>query len=357
MASTVKIRSEPSWQAEVIGTIRGGQSVRLSEAAPAYRPSCRGGWFAVRPRGFVCVGSDATRDEPDATTRARAEALPDRSAAYPYRYGVALGSPRYRRLPTPQEQRRSEPGLDQHLASAAPLPEVTRGPSPALQAHLAGTGPLRDPLDAYPGMKVAWARELRAEGRTWLLTPELLLIPADKVATSATVPPRGVAVSRSSPSGAFEQEPLPTGVGPDDKWVLVRVNQATLIAYEGTRAEFRAVISPGVSGANRGPHRTSPGRYRVSSKAITAHMSGELEGGVWRTRDVPWVAYYDGSHALHGAWWHDDFGRPRSHGCINLTPQDARWLFEWLDPPLPEGWHAVRADRARARGTLIIIRP
>jgi hypothetical protein len=51
--------------------------------------------------------------------------------------------------------------------------------------------------------------------------------------------------------------------------------------------------------------------------------------------------YFQGSYALHGAFWHDAFGNMRSHGCVNLSPEDARTLFAWADPQLPPGWHGV----------------
>ena len=47
------------------------------------------------------------------------------------------------------------------------------------------------------------------------------------------------------------------------------------------------------------------------------------------------------AYALHSAFWHNGFGHPRSHGCVNLAPDDARWLFEWAGPTLPRGWHAI----------------
>jgi hypothetical protein len=58
--------------------------------------------------------------------------------------------------------------------------------------------------------------------------------------------------------------------------------------------------------------------------------------------------YYWASLAVHGAYWHDGFGKARSHGCTNVPPVDARWLFRWSRPELPAGWHgAVRLDGPR----------
>jgi hypothetical protein len=64
--------------------------------------------------------------------------------------------------------------------------------------------------------------------------------------------------------------------------------------------------------------------------------------------------YFEGSYALHGAFWHDRFGQVRSHGCVNLAPEDARWLFRWTTPLLPAGWHGVVAPRPNI-GTWVFI--
>jgi lipoprotein-anchoring transpeptidase ErfK/SrfK len=73
-------------------------------------------------------------------------------------------------------------------------------------------------------------------------------------------------------------------------------------------------------------------------------------------RDVPWIQYFDAGFALHGAYWHDVFGIPRSHGCVNLSPIDARYVFNWTEPKVPEGWHGVNVEPAFGTGTAIVIR-
>ncbi len=72
-------------------------------------------------------------------------------------------------------------------------------------------------------------------------------------------------------------------------------------------------------------------------------------------RDVPWIQYFAAGYALHGSYWHDVFGIPRSHGCVNLTPIDARIAFMWTDPPVPEGWHGVNIGTDMGEGTAIYI--
>jgi hypothetical protein len=73
-------------------------------------------------------------------------------------------------------------------------------------------------------------------------------------------------------------------------------------------------------------------------------------------RDVPWVQDFERGYALHASYWHDDFGKPRSHGCINLAPVDARRLFFWTDPPLPTGWHGVKSGGPTSPGTWVRVR-
>ena len=67
---------------------------------------------------------------------------------------------------------------------------------------------------------------------------------------------------------------------------------------------------------------------------------------------MPYVQYFQDGYALHAAYWHDVFGMPKSHGCINLSPEDARRIFFWTEPKVPEGWHGA----AKAlTGTVVFI--
>jgi lipoprotein-anchoring transpeptidase ErfK/SrfK len=77
---------------------------------------------------------------------------------------------------------------------------------------------------------------------------------------------------------------------------------------------------------------------------VTTTMSSEAVGEEFQLKDIPYVQYFQEGYALHAAFWHDDFGIPRSHGCINLSPEDARWLFSWTEPEVPAGWHGAQAQ-------------
>ncbi len=73
-------------------------------------------------------------------------------------------------------------------------------------------------------------------------------------------------------------------------------------------------------------------------------------------RDVPWIQYFAAGYALHGAYWHDSFGVPRSHGCVNMAPIDARLVFFWTNPPVPEGWQGINIGSDVGEGTSVVIR-
>jgi lipoprotein-anchoring transpeptidase ErfK/SrfK len=125
--------------------------------------------------------------------------------------------------------------------------------------------------------------------------------------------------------------------------VHVDLSSQTLVAYEGDRAVFATLVSSGREG-----FETPTGTIRIQSKHVSATMDDTASATeAYSIEDVPWTMYFEGSFALHAALWHDQFGRPRSHGCVNLAPADARWLFQWTGPVLPPGWHGVVASSRR----------
>ena len=100
---------------------------------------------------------------------------------------------------------------------------------------------------------------------------------------------------------------------------------------------FATLIS---SGKDHDESETHPGLYRVEHKMDYSDMHGEPDEPYGVDR-VPYVLYFHKNEALHGTYWHDRFGFPASHGCVNLSPADARWLFEWAPPRLPDNWSTI----------------
>jgi hypothetical protein len=134
--------------------------------------------------------------------------------------------------------------------------------------------------------------------------------------------------------GAVTATARPEGVAPGAKWVAVNLAEQTLAAYEGERMVYATLVSSGL------PWWPTPeGLFQIGRKLRHGDMRGRTPDGevYYLVEDVPWTMYFSGPYALHGAYWHDGFGYQQSRGCVNLTPRDARWLFEWSTPSLPQG--------------------
>jgi lipoprotein-anchoring transpeptidase ErfK/SrfK len=141
-----------------------------------------------------------------------------------------------------------------------------------------------------------------------------------------------------------------------ERWLDVNLTKQTLVAYEGTSPLFATLISSGEAGLDDPEHSTATKRgiFRIHTKHVTTTMSSDEVGEEFELRDVPYVQYFEDGYALHGAYWHDRFGTPKSHGCINLAPEDARRLFFFTEPSLPPGWHGVLTP---LHGSVVFIHP
>ncbi|MFO0679856.1 MAG: L,D-transpeptidase [Polyangiaceae bacterium] len=150
--------------------------------------------------------------------------------------------------------------------------------------------------------------------------------------------------------------PIPSGVKNDEKWVDVNITSQTLVSYEGEKPVYATLVSSGRHNDDPAKdHRTVTGSFRIREKHISDTMDDDgASDGPYSIEDVPWVMYFERSYALHGAFWHSSFGHERSHGCVNLTPHDARKIFSWAGPNLPAGWHGVRATDANP-GTRVVV--
>lgn len=133
------------------------------------------------------------------------------------------------------------------------------------------------------------------------------------------------------------------------KWIHVRVNRGTLTLYEGTTPVFTTLMSPGKEDS------TPYGRYFIESKHHFTTMSGESGApkNGW-IADVPWTLYFKRPYAIHAAYWHEDFGQRKSAGCVNLSPLDAKRVFDWASPALPAGWNTVQGY-GMGGGTFVLV--
>ncbi len=151
---------------------------------------------------------------------------------------------------------------------------------------------------------------------------------------------------------------LPPGLAAGEKWIDVDLAQQTLVAYEGDRPVYFTLVSTGRILIVDDPEldrRTPPGDYRITSKHVATTMDGDSAvDGPYSIEDVPYVMYFQLAYALHSAFWHNRFGRTKSHGCVNLAPLDAKWVFEWSLPHVPVSWHGAYPS-PEAPGTRLII--
>ena len=143
---------------------------------------------------------------------------------------------------------------------------------------------------------------------------------------------------------------VPRDLAPGEKWIDVDVSTQTLVAFVGEKPVFATLVSTGKSN-----HETPRGTFRIREKHVAQTMAGDgANDGVYSIEDVPWIMYFEGGYALHGAFWHSNFGHKQSHGCVNLSPADARAMFDWTLPRVPEGWHGATATIDQP-GTRVVI--
>ncbi len=151
---------------------------------------------------------------------------------------------------------------------------------------------------------------------------------------------------------AERREP-PRGIEPDEPWVHVDLSAQTLVVYRGPEPIYATIVSTGTEG-----HATPVGEFTIRRKLISDTMAdpgSELGDDRYRIEDVPWTQYFEGSIALHAAFWHSQFGIVRSHGCVNIAPQDAYYVFRHTWPEIPEGWHGVSTEGTGVRGSRVIV--
>ncbi|HEY5959121.1 MAG TPA: L,D-transpeptidase [Polyangiaceae bacterium] len=402
-----QIYAAPKFDARRIGYLRYGAEVRRTTEAVSHR-NCAGGWFGIKPSGFVCVnGRAATSDANHPLVQARI-ARPERMDALPYAYTLARhGVPRlFSYAPGPGEflsnsAARRLAQID-HLRTM-PLPDEWRRPR-----EVFGYERPRDKAslgNGLPGSGLALVGFYTDAGRLYGVTPDLELVSTDALepVTPSHFAGKALGASDTLPvafamksAWAFQGDPRrgapkpirqlarreavflndehvnaqriewrqmrdgnwvhaadlriveartewPDWAKAGHVWVDVSIQLQSLVAYEGNRPAYVTLVSTGVDGLNdpATTKSTKTGVFHIVSKHLTATMNSDDSEDAYEMREVPWVQYFSEGYALHGAYWHDAFGQPRSHGCVNLSPLDARWLFHFTSPGVPKNWHGA----------------
>ncbi len=420
------IQPKPHSGALPLGSIRDGSSLPLlsKERVPG-QGKCRE--FVKVEHGVVCVGGRSTLDMDSAWMRAGRWTMPA-PGPVPYNYALSVGAPmlvapvpesefkwklgsRNRRKMRGWNAGHDELAQDEAIVANGPIPEFLRGgkraPTPWGKAR--GVYKKRAPN----GVMLAYTRAFEAYGRTWVLTTDMSVVPAQGLKRFAVSGFSGVELGkgaqlpiafmrkgaqpkwRKTDSG-FEKTsetwahqsfvaltgnverhdrkrfyetkdgghyiekssarlietrktPWEAKRTKSGRWVHVRVNRGTLVLYEGATPVFATLMSPGKEDA------TPYGRYWVESKHHVSTMTTE-SGDPKRSwiADVPWTIYFQRPYAIHGAYWHEDFGERKSGGCVNLSPLDAKRVFEWVKPDLPSGWGSVQTYGMGAKTFVLV---
>ncbi len=448
---------------ERLGYLRPGTSVRLLGPLPLDPPlkkrqkslppqgGCKSGrWYAIEPKGFVCGDETTTLDLALPLFRALAFAGP-RPGAVPFGYAFSTRAPMYGRLPTPLEEKRAERRLSP-VSKLVRVPRLTTG-----HEDLDGFDPpaVTDPLPdflaehrAAPvpagqreglvrkqipyGSMLSFQHVFAFAGRTFLLTPDLTVVPADRMRifrpstfhgtpidaehalplgwfrrearakfrrddkgalvdtgekwakrtfvglTGTNASQGGVVYRETREDGLFARDAdlslvetpkaLPKGVAADERWIDVGLAKGTLTLFEGTTGVFSTLMSPGAGGTTPSAAMhvdellraalTPLGSFRIAIKHRAAQMTSEAspEPDKFWIADVPHAQYFRTPYAIHTAYWHEDFGSPKSGGCVNLSPEDAKRVFDWTEPALPPDWAGIIARKSKPGTRLVIHR-
>ena len=156
-----------------------------------------------------------------------------------------------------------------------------------------------------------------------------------------------------------EFTPISPDVPLEDKRMEVDLVKQIATAYEGDKPVYSARVATGtsmrLSDGSIKSYATTRGQHRIFMKLPSQHMVGGAagDGDFYDLPGISWVSYFTNSGiAFHGTYWHNDYGRPRSHGCVNMLPEDAKWVFLWTLPTATYENHHTRTAK-RKDGSLV----
>jgi hypothetical protein len=166
-----------------------------------------------------------------------------------------------------------------------------------------------------------------------------------------------------------EYAPIAVDVPPEKKRIVVSLREQMLRAFEGEQLVLEARISSGIPNSRfltkeDFPTATPPGKHVIYSKMPSKHMGSvaggeEIEAsGGFTLPGVPWTSFFlsPGGYALHGTYWHNNFGLQMSHGCVNMRNEDALWIFRWTTPVFdPFKIESSRNWEVTGHGTPVIV--
>lgn len=372
----VKVRESALYRQPGVTDARRGTLLRGATApvfAAQRAPHCHGRWLLVGPSAWLCS------DEIEYLAAPYITPAPAPSLAFglPYSYFFVHGenASAYASFEGAGD---AAPEGDLERGFFLPILEVrekegerwgrTRGGQWISMSELA---PAR-PLD-FQGVKIengtldmAWVRGAKATVKPDAKGEKPTVLPRfTQLKVGALGKRVGVANVEGAALGTVDAKELslPTLAAPpkeivgDERWIDIELASQTLVAYEGDKPTFATLVSTG-KGPKGSELATPPGTFRIWVKLRTTDMDNlekDFADDYYSIADVPYVQFFHKGVALHATFWHRDLGHVHSHGCVNLAPEDARYLFGWTAPHVPPGWDAV-LPTPHERGTLVRVR-
>jgi hypothetical protein len=369
---SIVVRFAPDEQAKALGTV--AQDTRVKWKRVATGPGCAR-WVEIEPRGWVCDKYLEPTKKPTAGVE-----LPrlKEDELVPGVYGrvVSGGAPAYKTVADIEKKKpaRHVPALvkvrhaDDEVVGGKLYWKTTEGEylehSKLTKVEPSAFAGVQLDVDGAPALPLAWAQR-RGDIRA---SVALYDKPGGRGKIVKQVKPRTVLpILESSEDGAWHRTEAgwlaaadahvarattaPATTGEHEKWFDVDLDEQVVVAYDGAEPVYATLVS---SGSKKWP--TPPGIYRIWIKFAETDMNGQMgDEDPYSVATVPWTMFFARDLAFHTAYWHDRFGEARSHGCLNLSPRDARWLYFWATPDVPLGWSMVHGIVERP-GSLVRIR-
>lgn len=382
----VAVMERPSKDSRPVGWLRAGTAVPRA-IEPVSNKDCSGGWYPVRPKGFVCVGQGATLDLKQAD-KAPGRMAPKLDAPLPFSYARATDPTLLLEWDRSKGAVVKETGKLRRGSGFALVGEWDAQVPDGSKAHL-GLTPDGKFIDAaqfkpvepppFKGMelgdkgKLPLAFVLKQGVRYWQVEKD----EAEKKARvdAGTLLPltgkfrtvhgenfwateEGKYVRHKDVTLIPKRHVYPDFATGDQKWIDISIVTGTLVAYEGHKPVYATLVSPGRErfGDPKTTASTAMGTFNVIGKQVTSsQMPSKPFAEEADMRDVPWVLELSSGQVLHGAYWHSRFGVEHGAGNVALSPTDANWLFRWATPDIPEGWHGVSTISDSERKTIVVI--
>jgi hypothetical protein len=365
---SISVRLEPSGEAKRLGTV--AQDTRVGFNRARLGPGCDRRWIEIEPRGWVCESNlEATRKPIIGVELPKLEIgelvpgaygkLAKQARILTWKEGALVGE---RTLAGAATVRRYGEaiirganhwriGTDEYVQAKLVTPH---DPSTWHGVRLGD--------ETGRGLPLAFALgEKNAAARVQVWSDAAATVPLRLAARRAVVPvleTTGEVVRigdgewmRAADLRVARTTRPPPATEPGERWFDLDLDSQVLVAYEGTQPVYATLVS---SGTKKTP--TETGIFRIWVKFAETDMSGQMgDDEAYSVATVPWTQFYAKDLALHTTYWHDRLGQARSHGCVNLAPLDARFLYFWSEPTVPPGWSMAHGVVERP-GSMVRVR-